>query len=177
MPPLPRPRTLVLAAAALSLVATGFLVLRDAEEPDELAQLERAERAGDRAQTQSERIEEALLRIAENLEAGSRLTEQSAQIHDLTERQQASLRDLADLLRDQLAVLERSRSHLEGSRTSTAGLAEVSEAQAALIADAVGSLQQLRGYVASATASSADLAHKAEYGARLAKDSQRRFDQ
>ena len=166
-------RWLILGAVLVAVVAGVLWAARGGE--DDLADLERAERSGRRAQSSGDVIADNLDRLAENLEAGSRLAGQSEQIGRLTRRQQRSLENLTSLLEDQLAELRRTAGAIGGTSRSSERVARLSEAQAAQVKAAVAALRRLRTFAAEASASSADLARQAVYGARLAEDSQRSF--
>jgi hypothetical protein len=161
-----------IVAGVLVAGAGGAIALQVAEPaPPDLSDLDRAGRQGEAAATQSERITENLERIAENLEAGADLGETSEEIHDLTERQQRSLGDLADLLRGQLGSIRRTSDRLAESQESAQGVERVGEVERERIQETLSSLRVLEAATRGAVARSADLARQAIYGARLAEDS------
>ena len=163
-------------AAGLVVAATaGFFVMQSDPAPPDLDELDRAARAGDQAATQSERITDSLERIAENLEAGADLSETSEEIHDLTERQQRSLADLADLLRGQLDSIKRTGEQLAESQESAQGVERIGRIETQRIKETLASLRILEDATRGAVERSADLARQAIYGARLAEDSAESF--
>lgn len=161
-----------IAAGVFAAVVAGAVLLQQADPaPPDLDDLDRAGRAGDRAQTQSERITDSLERIARNLEAGADLAETSEEIHSLTERQQRSLADLAELLRGQLGSIRRTSERLEESQESARSVERIGEIETERIRETLGSLRILEAATRGAVERSADLARQAIYGARLAEDS------
>jgi hypothetical protein len=171
----PSKRTVLISACLIALVAGGSLLLRSAEPPESLKKLEAASRAGADAQAETRRIIANLEDIASNLEAGENLTEQSSSIHDLTERQARSLRDLIVVLKDQLRALERTRATLGQTEEAATGVAELGARQKAVIQRSVAALRTLQGYIEDATRKSARFAQAARYGARLAEDTREHF--
>jgi ABC-type transporter Mla subunit MlaD len=171
--------TLVAGSIAVSVaaVAVAVAIARSPSGPPPLEDLERAGRAGRSAQEQTARIIESLQDIAGNLQAGSKLSGQTDEIHALTDRQRRSLQDLIVVLRDQLDALGETRETLEGTGRAASGVARIGARQAALIARSVDALERLKGYARGSTAISARFARQALYGARLAEDSRRRFSE
>ncbi|MGH2734766.1 MAG: hypothetical protein ACRDKZ_04230 [Actinomycetota bacterium] len=161
----------IAAVVVVGALVAGAVALR----PEPPEDLERLERAGDRAGESSEDIAVNLQELADNLDQAAGLTETSGEISELTHRQQRSLEDVAALLRDQLDHLDRSARILEESRSSAAQLLEIGARQRRLVADAVKALHRLESFARRAGAVSADVATSARYGARLAEDSQRSF--
>jgi methyl-accepting chemotaxis protein len=165
----------LIGALVLALALGGFVVARSIGKPEPIKDLEAAGEAGEDAQAQTRRIIANLEDIADNLEAGQDLTEQSSSIHDLTERQARSLRELIGVLKEQLRALERTRSTLGETEEAAAGVAELGARQKAVIQRSVAALQELQGYIKDATRKSARFAQQARYGARLAEDSRDHF--
>jgi hypothetical protein len=165
-----------IVAGIVGAATVGLLALNAADPaPPDLDELERAGRAGDKAQTQSERITDNLERIAENLEAGANLSESSEEIHALTEKQQRSLADLADLLRGQLESIQRTGQQLEESQESAESVERIGRIETQRIKETLASLRILEAATQQAVERSADLARQAIYGARLAEDSAESF--
>ena len=164
---------LICVAGVAGVVALAWMVTR--EEPRALQQIEQAQTAGERAGERAEAILANLNDIADNLEAGAGLSQQSAAIRQLTQRQRQSLRALTDVLRDQIAALERSVGSIEGTERATIQVADLSARQAAAIRRSVRALERLRRAAATSGAMSADFAVKAAYAARLAEDSSESF--
>jgi hypothetical protein len=173
------PRKVVVAASAAAMVAVAAVAtaLVRSSPPEALEDLERADRSGQSAQEQSARIIASLRDIARNLEAGSNVSEQSNEIHALTERQRRSLEDLIAVLRDQLESLGQARQTLEGTGRAASSVARLGARQATLVARGVDALERIEGFARGSTAISARLARRALYGARLAEDSRRRFSE
>jgi len=170
-------RTRLLAAAAAVGLAAGlaFFLLKDADKPEAISDLERAQEESAEAQSNSDRITARLEELAENLSAGEDLSSQTDRIGELTQRQRESLEDLVGILEGQLEALKRSSGSLEETGSSTETLADLSQEQARLLRQAVGSLRRLEAAARRSSAFSADVATQARYAARLAEDSQRSF--
>lgn len=167
---------LVAALASGLLLVLGFVALASiSDKPQALQDLERAERAGERAQRSSAQLVGDLERISENLEAGFPLGDRTDRIHALTTKQAASLDQVARQLADQIDELEGTLVRLRDTRATAASIEGLSAEQARILRETMGALQTLRAMARSSSASSADLARFARYGARLAKDSQRSF--
>ena len=166
-----RARWVVASLGALAVAGALYSQTGDPEPPADLQQLEEAGEAGSRASRQRDRITRSLERIAENLEAGAGLSEASDEIHELTERQQRSLADLADLLQGQLDSIRRTGEILDTSEESARNVEAIGEAERERIQGTIASLRILEDATRSAVARSADLARQAVYGARLAEDS------
>ena len=162
------------AVAACTVVGTFILV---AGEPAPLRDLERAEEAGTAAERATRDLSENLDRIASNLAAGAQLSEQGAEIEQLTQRQRRSLVELADLLRGQLPSLRATTAELRATRQSSAQVAELGARQTELVERAVTALKQVRALARSAGTTSAELARQSVDGARLAEDAQRAFSE
>jgi methyl-accepting chemotaxis protein len=160
---------------ALAVVGGGFLLARSADTPKPLEDLERAGEAGDDAQAQTQRIIDNLEDIADNLGEGSRLSENSATIHELTERQRESLEELIGVLESQLSALEETQATLSQTEEAATGVAELGQRQRSVIARSVEALRRLQGYIEDATRRSARFAQQATYGAKLAEDSRKHF--
>jgi hypothetical protein len=171
-----RARWVALSTALLAVLATALIGGGGSSAPDHLDELDRASEAGSQAQAHSERITENLERIAENLEEGARLGETSAEIHDLTEKQRASLSNLAELLRGQLASIRRSGRFLARSQESARGVERIGEIESRRIEETLASLRTLERATRGAVMRSANLARQAIYGARLAEDSADSFE-
>jgi hypothetical protein len=166
-----------IAAGVLVATTTSLAAFRmAAPAPPDLSDLDRAGRQGEKAQNQSERITESLERIAENLEAGAHLAETSEEIHALTEKQQQSLADLADLLRGQLDSIRRTGERLAESQDSAQSVERIGEIETERIKETLSSLRILEAATRGAVERSADLARQAIYGARLAEDSAESFE-
>jgi hypothetical protein len=174
---IPRKAVVAGSIAALVAVTAVAVALARSSPPRALDDLERAERAGQSAQEQSARIIASLRDIARNLEAGTKLSEQSDEIHALTDRQRRSLEDLIAVLRDQLESLGQARQTLEGTGRAASGVARLGARQAALVERGVDALRRIKEFARGSTAISARLARRALYGARLAEDSRRRFSE
>jgi hypothetical protein len=170
-------KALVVGSIAVAVGVVAVIIARSSSPPRALGDLERAGRAGRSAQQQTARIIASLEDIARNLQAGSKVSKQSNEIHTLTERQRRSLEDLIVILRDQLDALGETRQTLEGTGRATFGVARIGARQAALIARSVDALEELKGYARGSTAISARFARQALYGARLAEDSRKRFSE
>ncbi|MGH2755513.1 MAG: hypothetical protein ACRDLB_13930 [Actinomycetota bacterium] len=169
-------RTRLAIGAGLAIaIGLGGLLLSDADTPEVVSDLERAQEESEKARSNSERITERLRAIAENLAEGEDLSGQSDSIGRLTERQRESLEELVGILEGQLDALERSAGSLAGTQTSTDTVADLSETQARLLRRAVASLRRLEAAAKRASAFSADVATRARYAARLAEDSQESF--
>ena len=166
----------VLVAVALSAAVAAPFVFGGEEPLEQLNELERAQRAGEKASTRSDEIRQSLEDIAANLKAGSELSSRGDKIEDLTSRQQDSLRELVDVLKAQLEVLDRSSALVGETTESTTSLAELSSEQSAALKKAVGVLRDIEGFAATAGTRSANLARQALYGARLAEDSADSFN-
>lgn len=166
-----RARWVALAVTLLGVLAFSLTREGGPSAPVDLEKLEEAGRAGAEAQEHSARITENLNEIAENLEAGGRLTETSSEIHELTEQQRASLTDLADLLRRQLDSIRRTGRHLAQSERSALGVERIGERERRRITGTLESLRRLERATLAAVTRSANLARQAVYGARLAEDS------
>ena len=170
-------RKLLIAVGIIVALAGGaFLLLRDADKPEAIQDLERAQEEGAKAQSNSDRITARLEELADNLEAGGELTSQTDEIGELTARQRESLEDLVGILEGQLDALERSAGSLEGTESSTETVADLSQAQARLLQRAVAALRELEDAARESSAFSADVARQARYAARLAEDSQQAFE-
>lgn len=166
-------RTRWIAVLALLAVGGTLVVLKLGAPGD----LERLNDASETAGQESETITANLERIADNLAEGMSLSGDTSEIRELTEEQQASLKRLAALLKEQLAALGASAEALEGAEETTSALAQLSRAQARILRRTVQALQDLRGYAGAAAEASAEVDEAARYGARLAEDSERAFSQ
>ena len=164
-----------LALVALAGAAAGVESLTDDDRPGAVSDLQRVQEAGERSQEQSERVVENLEDIVSNLEQGAALPRGSAQIRELTLRQQRSLEELAAVLRGQLAALKETRSSLVGTERSVTGVAQLGEEQRALVRRAAAALGDLRAFARRSSGMSRDFARRAVYGARLAEDSRDSF--
>jgi methyl-accepting chemotaxis protein len=166
---------LIAGAIIVALLGGGSFVAKSLRTPEPLKDLEAAGEAGDDAQAQTKRIIENLEDISSNLEKGSDLSEDTSSIHDLTERQRASLRGLIGVLKEQLRALERTQATLSQTEEAATGVAELGERQKEVIGRSVAALRRLQGYIEDATRRSARFAQQAIYGARLAEDSRKHF--
>jgi methyl-accepting chemotaxis protein len=171
-----RTRLLAVAGVVALAAALAFFLLRDADKPEAISDLERAKEESAEAQSNSDRITARLEDLAENLSAGEDLSGQTDQIGELTQRQRESLEELVRILEGQLEALKRSSGSLEGTESSTETLADLSQAQARLLREAVASLRRLEAAARRASAFSTDVATEARYAARLAEDSQESFE-
>lgn len=172
----PSRKVIVGVTLAALLTAGGALVVVRSGPPEVVEDLEDVESAGSAAQRQTERIIANLDAIAQNLEAGAGMSTYSKKIHRLTNLQRESLMDLIGVLRTQLVTLDRTRSTLMDTSRAAQGVADAGSDQAAAVQRSVALLQELRSLVRHAHETSAGLAQKARYAARLAEDSQRRFE-
>ena len=164
------------AAGALVIAAGGaFALTALTGSPEPVQDLERASQAGERAQATSAEIVENLETIAENLEAGTNFSEQSEEIHGLTQRQEESLRALADVLRSQLGSLQETQRSLRGTRSAVVGVARLGARQQQLLDRALSALEEIEAFAERASKQSSDFAWRAKYGARLAEDSRDSF--
>lgn len=161
----------ILVCAALA--GGAYLALR---EPGEPSDLDRAQTAGEEARASSAEIAENLRSIAENLEKAEGLDSKSSEIRELTQAQRESLAALVDLLEDQLESLDTSARSVQRSEETTADIARISRAQAALLERTLQALDELKELARDASASAADLARATRYGAKLAEDSQEAFE-
>jgi DNA-binding transcriptional MerR regulator len=167
---------LVAAGAAGVLLVLGIAALASVSgKPEPLRDLERAEQAGESVRRSSADLVADLDRISENLEAGFDLRETTGSIHALTEKQVASLDEVARLLRKQISELERTLSQLRGTRSTADSIEGLSAEQSQILARTIDTLKKLRTMARLSSATSADLAVAARYGARLAEDSRRAF--
>ena len=163
-------------AGAAVVGAAGVIVVASLGGPPEpVEDLERASEAGERAQAASAEIVENLERIAENLESGADFSEQSEEIHGLTERQERSLHELADILESQLASLRETQRSLQGARTAVTGVARLGARQQELLDRALAALDRIEAFAQRASKQSSNFAWRALYGARLAEDSRDSF--
>ena len=162
--------------ALLALLAGGAVVAARSGPPQVAEDLEDVDEAGSAAQRQTERIIANLDAIAANLEAGAGMSTYSKRIHRLTNLQRGSLEELIGVLRTQLVTLDRTRSTLLDTSRAAEGVADAGRDQAAAVSRSVALLRELRALVSQTHATSAGLAQKARYAARLAEDSQRRFE-
>ena len=172
----PSRKLLAGVTVAALLVAGGALVAARSDPPEVVKDLEDVEQAGSAAQRETERIIANLDEIAQNLEAGAGMSTYSKRIHRLTTLQSESLEDLIGVLRQQLVTLDRTRATLTNTSDAAEGVADAGSEQAAAVQRSVALLQELRALVRHAHGTSADLAQRARYAARLAEDSQRRFE-
>lgn len=166
---------LLVILAVLAIGAASFLALSRDEEPKALRDLGRAQEAGERAGSASDRIIANLERIEKNLAVGAGISDKTDEIHDLTTRQRRSLENLVVLLREQLATLEKTTRSLEETRDTAADVGRLGAEQLAVLRTTLDALERLRGNVEFATRTSGELSRLALYGARLAEDSQKRF--
>ena len=162
--------------AVVAIAGAVALGLRGGDEPEAVTDLRRAREAGEQVGSASRRIVENLERIESNLRAGADISEKGSTIHDLTTRQQRSLENLVGLLREQLDTLRRTKSSLEGTRRSASEVGELGAEQLRILQRTFAALEDLKADVGFATRTSGELSRLALYGARLAEDSQRRFE-
>ena len=170
-----RARWLLPAGAVIAIGLAAFISLRGGDQPQPLSDLERAQRAGERAGSASEQIVANLRRIEANLQSGKGVSEGSATIRDLTARQRESLENLVGLLKDQLATLRRTKNSLEETQRSAANVGRLGAQQLAVLERTLAALRSLEEDVGFSTRTSGELSRLALYGARLAEDSQKRF--
>ncbi len=171
---IPKP-LLALVAIVVAAGIAGPVFLSDGTPFEGLEDLERAQESGETAANRSERIRKSLEEIAENLQAGSGLSNSSDRIGELTSEQRGSLRELVSVLETQLEVLDRSSALVGETTESTESLADISETQADNLEETIGVLRDIEDLAAEASASSANLTRQAKYGARLAEDSEDAF--
>ena len=169
-------RKFAIGIVLAALLAGGAVVAARSGPPGIVEDLEDVESAGSDAARQTERIIANLDAITTNLEAGEGMSTYSKKIHKLTDLQRSSLEELIGVLREQLVTLDRTRSTLVTTSRSAQGVARVGAEQAASIKRSVALLQRLRALIAETHDTSSRLSQRARYAARLAEDSQRRFD-
>jgi len=172
----PLNRKVAAGVALVALLAGGGVLAARSGPPQVVEDLEDVERAGSAAQRQTERIIANLDAIAANLEAGAGMSTYSERIHRLTNLQRGSLEDLIGVLRQQLVTLDRTRHTLITTSDAARGVADTGRDQAASVRRSVALLRELRALVRRTHGTSSELAQKARYAARLAEDSQRRFE-
>jgi hypothetical protein len=173
----PRPITWLIPVVAVALIgAAAAIGLTQVDESEPVRDLERVQEAGGRAGSAGSRIVANLERIERNLREGAGLSKKGDEIHALTTRQRKSLEELVVLLRGQLDTLRQTKRSLEGARRSAEDLRRLGRRQLDILQRTVGAVRALRADAEFATRTSGEVSRLALYGARLAEDSQRRFD-
>lgn len=158
----------LLAIVAAALIAGNL-------HPRDLADLDRAKRAGEAIQERGDRLRHNLERVTRNIAKGEGLGSKTARISRLTLKQRSSLLRVNEIVAEQYRSLVSAVGSIRRAGTITDSITAETARQSQRLRRTVGLLRRLRHHAITARRVSVALANEALYGARLAEDSARAF--